>query len=80
MEVNLRKKSDILQFSEYLIQEITQLYTLVEVIFDPKMTEKNQDIHHFIIEEAYERIRSRHNLTFSTTECALEKIFGSNFK
>ncbi len=42
------------------------------------MTEKNENIHIFIIKEAYTRNKVRQN--FSTTACALEDIFGNNLK
>jgi hypothetical protein len=42
------------------------------------MTEKNQEIHQFIIKEAYERNRVKKH--FSTSESALEEIFGPDFK
>jgi len=42
------------------------------------MTEKNEDIHLFIVEEAYSRSRVKQN--FSTTASVLEDIFGAYFK
>ena len=42
------------------------------------MTQKNENIHFFIIKEAYARNRVGQN--FSTTACALKDIFGANFK
>jgi hypothetical protein len=42
------------------------------------MTQKNENIHLFIIKEAYKRKKIKQN--FSTTAYALEDIFGANFK
>jgi len=42
------------------------------------MTEKTEDIHLFIVEEAYSRSRVKQN--FSTTVSVLEGIFGADFK
>jgi hypothetical protein len=42
------------------------------------MAEKNENIHLFMIKEAYERNRVKQD--FSTTACALEDIFGNNLK
>jgi hypothetical protein len=46
--------------------------------FGFKMTEKNQEIHQFIVKEAYARSKVKKH--FSTTACALEEIFGSKYK
>jgi hypothetical protein len=42
------------------------------------MMQKNENIHQFIIEEEYLRKEAKQN--FSTTSCALEEIFGANYK
>ncbi len=42
------------------------------------MAQKNENIHFFIIKQEYARNGLRQN--FSTTACALEEIFGANFK
>jgi hypothetical protein len=42
------------------------------------MAHKNENIHFFIIKQEYARNGLRQN--FSTTACALEDIFGANFK
>jgi hypothetical protein len=42
------------------------------------MAEKNQNIHLFIIQEAYAKAKAKP--TFSTTTCALDSIFGAEYK
>jgi hypothetical protein len=42
------------------------------------MTQKNENVHLFIIKEAYKRNRVKQN--FNTSACALEDVFGAKFK